>query len=176
MRGLGGNSAQFLNNRYGADGNYIIIRGDLSHEHDLPGGFQVYGKVQGQIADQPLISNEQLSGGGIGTARGYLEAEALGDSGIFGTVELRSPSLLGLLGRTKGDWRLYGFYDAGWLAVDQSLSGQDSQFSFASYGIGTRLQLFDHFDGSIAVAFPRTTVGQTAVKSVHTIFRASLNF
>jgi hemolysin activation/secretion protein len=176
VRGMGGNSAQFLNNRYGADGNFIVFHSDFSHEHDLPGGFQVFGKVLGQIADQPLISNEQLSGGGVGTARGYLEAEALGDSGVFGTVELRSPSLLGLLGRTKGDWRFYGFYDAGRLTVDQPLPDQASRFSFASYGIGTRLQLFDHFDGSVAVAFPRTSVGQTTIKTVRTSFRADVSY
>ena len=176
VRGMGGNSAQFLNNRYGADGNFIVFHSDFSHEHDLPGGFQVYGKVLGQIADQPLISNEQLSGGGVGTARGYLEAEALGDSGIFGTVELRSPSLLGLLGRTKGDWRFYGFYDAGRLTIDQPLPDQASRFSFASYGIGTRLQLFDHFDGSVAVACPRSSVGQTTIKTVRTSFRADVSY
>lgn len=72
LRGVGSDTAQFGNNRYKADANFIIFHGDLSQTRELPGGFQLYGKVQGQIADQPLLSGEQASGGGLGTARGYL--------------------------------------------------------------------------------------------------------
>ena len=44
-------------------------------------GFQLFAKAQGQVADQPLVNSEQFSGGGLGTVRGYLESEELGDNG-----------------------------------------------------------------------------------------------
>ncbi|HSI61832.1 MAG TPA: POTRA domain-containing protein, partial [Candidatus Saccharimonadia bacterium] len=95
LRGTGSDPVEFDNKRFLADGAFIYFRGDLSHQHDLPGGFRVYGKVQGQIADSPLINSEQYAGGGLGTVRGYLESTALGDNGVFGTFELQSPSFIG---------------------------------------------------------------------------------
>jgi hemolysin activation/secretion protein len=176
VRGLGGNYGQFQNNRYGADGNFLVGRAELSHQHRLPAGFQLFAKVQGQISDQPLVSNEQFTGGGIGTARGYLEAEGVGDRGFFGTFEVRSPPLLKLVSGVNGDWRFFAFYDAGRLTIERPLPDQTSRVDFASYGIGTRIQILDHFDGSVMAAFPQTAVGQSAAHSMRTLFRAGLNF
>ncbi len=176
LRGMGSNSAQFNDNRYSADGSFIYFRGDLTHTHELPAGMQIVGKVQGQIADQPLLTSEQATGGGLGTVRGYLEGEEAGDNALFGSLELRSPSLLGLLGRKKGDWRIFVFTDAGWLTVIDSLPEQKNHFDFASYGIGSRLQLWEHFDGSITASFPQLKEGQTKANETRITFRAGLNY
>ena len=93
-RGLGADEFEFDAKRYRAAGSYIFFRGDVAHTQDLPGGLQAYVKAQGQMASQPLVNSEQFSGGGLGSVRGYLESEALGDNALFGTFELRSPSLL----------------------------------------------------------------------------------
>ena len=93
-RGLGADEFEFDAKRYKAAGSYIFFRGDVAHTQDLPGGLQAYVKAQGQMASQPLVNSEQFSGGGLGSVRGYLESEALGDNALFGTLELRSPSLL----------------------------------------------------------------------------------
>ena len=58
----------------------------MSHTHELPEGFQLFGKMQGQVADGPLVSSEQFSIGGLDTVRGYLESEALGDNGVVGNA------------------------------------------------------------------------------------------
>ena len=100
-RELGSDTAEFDLNRFKAEGNFFYLRGDISHQHDLPAGFQVFGKLQGQVADQPLVNSEQFAGGGLGTVRGYLEAEVLGDDGVAATVELRSPNVL----PTRRYWR-----------------------------------------------------------------------
>jgi hemolysin activation/secretion protein len=176
LRGVGSSSAQFNNSRSLADSNFLFFHGDLSHTHELPAGFQLFGKVQGQIADQPLLSGEQYAGGGQGTVRGYLEAEQVGDSGLFGTVELRSPPLLGLFGAKKGDWRIYAFADAGWLKVIDALTGQKNHFDFASYGVGSRLQLFDHFDGSVTASLPQLKEGLTKAHDTRVTFQAGLNY
>ena len=176
VRGLGTNTAGFGDNRYNADGNFLYFRGDLSHTRELGHGLQLYGKVQGQIADQPLLSGEQASGGGVGTVRGYLEAEQVGDNALFGTVELRSPPLPLPLVTKHGEWRVYIFSDGGWLKVIDALPGQKNHFDFLSYGVGTRLQLADHFDGSIVVAFPQLTEGQTQAHSSRLLFRAGLDY
>ena len=176
LRGMGSSSAQFNENRYDADASFIYFRGSLTHAHDLPAGMQIVGKVQGQIADQPLLTSEQATGGGLGTVRGYLEGEEAGDNALFGSLELRSPPLLGLLGRKKGDWRIYVFTDAGWLTVVDSLPDQKNHFDFASYGIGSRLQLWDHFDGSVNASFPQLKEGLTKAHETRISFRAALDY
>ena len=94
FRGMGSDGQEFDESRFKADGSFIYLRSDLARTQDLPWGLQLFAKTQGQIADQPLVNSEQFAGGGLNTARSYLEGEALGDNAIFGSIELRSPSLL----------------------------------------------------------------------------------
>jgi hemolysin activation/secretion protein len=176
LRGLGSDSAEFENNRFGADGSFIYFRGDLAHTHDLPAGFQVYAKVQGQIADQPLVSSEQFSGGGLSTARGYLESETPGDNAIFGSFELRSPSLIGWLGEKVGEWRIYAFADAGRVVIKDPLPEQVSRFDLASIGLGSRLRLLDHVNGSLDAALPLISQSSTIAHDLRLTFRVWADF
>jgi hemolysin activation/secretion protein len=154
LRGNGSGGEEFENSRFGGRTNFLYLRGDLSHTHELRKGFQAFAKVQGQLANGPLVNNEQFSGGGLATARGYLESQALGDNAIFGTVELRSPSLLWWLPGPVQEWRVYAFGDAGALTLREALPEQDSSFRLASYGVGSRMELFNHLKGSLDFAVP----------------------
>jgi hemolysin activation/secretion protein len=176
FQNLGSTSDQFDQDRYNADGNFIYFRGDLSHTHDLPLGFQAYGKVQGQLSNEPLVSQEQETGGGTGTVRGYLEAEVVGDSGLFGSLELRGPDLIKDIGASKGDLRFFAFYDAGWLRVIDSLPGQTSHFDLASYGIGGRLRIGEHVSGSVTGALPLIEQGQTKANDPRVLFQAAVDY
>ncbi len=176
LRGVGDNSAAFNNSRFNADSSFLYFKADLAQTRELPAGLQVYGKLQGQIADQPLLSGEQASGGGQGTVRGYLESEAVGDSALFGSLELRSPSLAGWLGRKDDDWRLYVFADAGWLKVIDVLPDQKNHFDFLSYGVGSRWRLWKHFSGSIDASFPRLKVGSTFANDRRITFKAGIDY
>ncbi len=179
LRGLGSNARFFSNKRYRADGSYAYIRGDLAHTRDLRGGSQVFGKLQGQLASQPLVNAEQFAGGGLGTVRGYLEATALGDNGVFGSVELRSPSLIGMPAKTgirTDEWRFYGFADAGVLGICDALPGQARDFSFASAGIGTRFKVKSHYNGSLDVAVPFIDQTDASAGEVRVTFRGWAEF
>jgi len=154
FRGLGSDEALFEKNRHDADGSFIYFRGDLSHTRDLPEGFQVFVKGQGQASETPLLNSEQFSGGGLGTVRGYLESEELGDNGIFGTLEMRSPSLSDLFGKTVDEWRFYLFGDGGLLTIDDALPQQTEKYKLASVGVGTRMKLAKHYNGSLDFALP----------------------
>jgi hemolysin activation/secretion protein len=155
VRGLGSSPAAFNNSRFKAGGDFIYLRADLAQTRDLPGGFQLYGKAQGQLASGPLLSAEQIVGGGLGTARGYLEGEVAGDRGIFGTVELRGPSFAPWLGTRANDARLYVFADAGRLAVSEPLPGQTARFDLLSVGAGASFRVFDHFNVSFDLGLPQ---------------------
>jgi hemolysin activation/secretion protein len=154
FRELGSNEEEFEVDRYGSDGSFIYFRGDLSHTHDIGDGFQVFGKIQGQAADKPLVNSEQFSAGGLGTVRGYLESEELGDNGIGGTMELRTPSLGDFLGKPVDDWRFYIFGDSALLTIDDALPEQQESFKLASVGAGTRVKLQDHYNGSFDFGVP----------------------
>jgi len=154
LRGIGNDPAIFDENRHGAGANFIYFRGDLSHTRDLPEGFQIYVKGQGQAADQPLVNSEQFSGGGLGTVRGLLESEVLGDNGLLGTVELRSPSLGTFLGKSVDEWRFYLFSDAGVLTQDDPLPETPYQYNLVSVGVGTNVKLVGHLNGSLDVGIP----------------------
>lgn len=181
IRGMGSTDAEFDNNRFDATGSFIYLRGDLSETIDLPLGFQAFGKVQGQLADQPLVNSEQFGGGGLTTARGYLEAEELGDNAIFGSLEFRSPSLLSYLPwnwlhGTGNEWRIYTFIDAGELTIIDPLPEEVSRFNLASYGFGSRLKIDNHLNGSIDVAVPVIGTTNTAVHEVRATFRLWAEF
>jgi hemolysin activation/secretion protein len=154
VRELGSDQAEFEADRHGADAGFIYFRGDLSHTRDLPEGFQVFVKGQGQASEKPLASSEQFSGGGLGTVRGYLESEELGDNGIFGSAEIRTPSLSDLFGKTVDEWRFYLFGEGGLLTIDKALPEQQEKFNLASVGIGTRMKFAGHYNGSFDVGLP----------------------
>ena len=161
IRGLGSNLAELDNSRYKAGGNFIYVRGDLAHTHDLPGGLQAYGKIQGQLSDQPLLNTEQISGGGLATVRGYLESAVLGDNGIFASAELRTPQL-GLWSHGKvEDWRFYVFGDWGMVSTIDALPQQQAEFTLASFGAGVKMKILDCLNGSLDLGLPLISQGAT---------------
>lgn len=161
LRGLGSDNLEFDAKRYNATGNYFYLRGDLAHTHDIPGGLQIFAKIQGQASKDNLINSEQYSGGGVGTVRGYLESAALGDNAAIGTLEIRSPALLPPGDNKSTEWRLYGFIDGGRLTLNDPLPEQQDTFDLLSIGAGTRLKLFNHFNGSLDAGFPLRGLNQT---------------
>lgn len=178
IRGTGGGRDDFEQFRFGADGNFLYLRGDLAHTHDLPGGFEAFAKVQGQVASGALLNTEQFPGGGLGTTRGYLEAEVLGDHAIFGTAELRSPSLLGWLPSTwKGnEWRIYLFGDGGALSLHDALPEQQRSFRLASFGVGSRIQFLEYLNGSVDLALPVLSQTTTRAGDPFVTFRVWADF
>lgn len=176
FRGMGSSEESFDRSRYKASGDFIYFRGDLAHEHDLPGGFQAYAKVQGQIASGPLLSAEQFSAGGLSSVRGYLEGEVPGDNAIVGSVELRSPNMLGWVSSKAGEWRIYGFADAAWVTIDDPLPEQDSHWLLASFGAGTHLRVFDHLNGSLDAGLPLVSQSHTVAHDWLLTFRVWSDF
>ena len=172
VRGLGSNPAAFDNRRYQADGSFAFLRGELSHEREIGRGFQVFGKVSGQLANQALLDSEEASGGGLGTVRGYLESEVVGDNAAFATLELRSPSF----GARLGEWRTYVFGDTGLLNVYRALPQQRSYFYLGSYGLGTRVRFHDNFNGSVDAGVPLVAQADTKPHELRFTFRLWADF
>ncbi len=168
FRGMGSAEEEFDNRRYNADGGFFYFRGSLSHTQDLPLGFQIFLQTQGQAAGQPLVDSEQFSGGGLDTVRGYLESEVLGDNALVGSVELRSPSP-----KIRGidEWRVYGFVDGGVFTLNDPLPEQQSRFNLASVGLGSRIRLLGHLNGSLDAGVPLISQNPTTAGKPLLTFR-----
>lgn len=177
-RGMGSDKNEFDYKRYNSTGSYLYLRGDLTHTHELPRGFQLFTRVQGQISSAPLINSEQFAGGGLGSVRGYLESTALGDDGIFGTLELRSPSFLKAKNKDKPEqeWRVYGFLEGGKLSILDPLPEQQTYSNLLSVGLGSSVKLFDHFNGSFDLGLPLTDAGAINAGDLLFTFRVWADF
>jgi len=184
LRGIGSSPDAFDAKRFKATESFISLRSDLSHTQDLPEGVQLFLKVQGQVADQPLVSSEQLSLGGMDTVRGYLESEVLADYGVAGTVELRSPNIAPYFEvksenpsgepvkfNAIDEWRFFAFADVGRGWTYDPLPDQQSQFDLASYGIGARLKSMKYLNGIVFVAMPATSQQVTRANNPRVSFR-----
>jgi hemolysin activation/secretion protein len=155
IRALGGTDAsQFAVKRYNADPNYIILRPSLTRQQVIFGNWSLVGKVDGQVASGPLISNEQYAGGGVDSVRGYTEAERLGDNGARASLELRTPQLLMRASSQFEQSFVFAFADAAWLQTVDPLPGQIAAYRLASYGLGFRIKwrgLSTDLDGAHAI-------------------------
>jgi hemolysin activation/secretion protein len=185
LRPLSDDALTFENKRYYASPSFTHFNVDVSHTHELPEGFQLYGKVQGQVADGPLVSSEQFSAGGLDTVRGYLESETLGDNGVVGNAELRSPNIGELLqkqmkdetgqGQARftifNDWRFFGFADAGTVTVLHPMIEQQSKFDVWSYGVGARFKMFNYLNGTLVYSVPMVSQAYTEARNPRVNFR-----
>jgi hemolysin activation/secretion protein len=154
IRGLGNDQQEFENKRFESRSNYTYFTAGLNFTHDLPLGMEFASRFAGQIADSPLISNEQFSLGGMQTIRGYFETQALADDGMIGSVELRSPHL------APNDWdsinklQALVFVDGGRGWIQQALPGNATGYDLASAGLGMRFQLWKYFVGILDLGIP----------------------
>jgi len=133
---------QFECKRHGAQADYIYVRSDLHRQQTLPRGFVLSGRVSAQLADQPLVNNEQFSAGGFETVRGYPESQLLGDNGFQGSVSMQTPRLPSDL----IDWRLLAFVDGAHTSNYRRLD-TDLSFSILSTGFGLRMKMPRGFGG-----------------------------
>jgi hemolysin activation/secretion protein len=93
------------------------------------------------------------------SVRGYFETQALADSGVLGSIELRSPHLAQRYIDTINKLQALAFVDGGQGWIQQALSGSPSSNTLASVGLGMRFQLWKYFVGAADLGFPLTSVG-----------------
>lgn len=150
LRGVVGTDDEFDLKRVGARSNFLVLKPEVQRTQALPNDFQFWGKLDGQFANGPLISNEQYAAGGANSVRGYLEAEATGDQALHASLELRSPPL------RHDDWvqdlRLLGFYDIATLRVFDATATERAQHTIAGVGMGLRLKIRRNWNASLSVA------------------------
>jgi hemolysin activation/secretion protein len=148
---------------FGAEEHYTIARLQLARLQPLFGGrgardnpvrqWTLYLRAEAQYSPDPLIPAEKLFLGGYHTVRGYTAKCALGDSGVYGTAELRTPILLdpvthlfrdGNGAAPRDRWQFLVFLDAGYAEMEDALPGSIDGETMLSAGAGLRLAVTSH--------------------------------
>lgn len=176
LRGLGSDEFAFDQKRYRASGGFAYLHGNIDYLYTLPHDFQLYTDIEGQLASVALVSNEEMALGGIGTVRGYLQSEAIGDNGLLSSFELRSPSLDVLGGGMIDELRLVAFGDFGRVWVIDPLPDQLRSVGLYSVGGGLRMKIFKTLSGDLDVGVPLKDNGVTSAGDVRVHFRVSADF
>lgn len=154
LRGFGSTAQDIQAQRFNGIGNFVHANVDVDYTRALGRDFSAFARVTGQLADSPLVTNEQFSVGGNSSVRGYFQSEAVGDDGVNGSLELRSPSLGSSLGSFVDELRVFAFADGGFVRVRSPLPDQIDNFSLLSAGVGSRFQLFRYLKGNVALGWP----------------------
>lgn len=174
--GFGSSRTEFDNLRYKAKDNYIYVHSDINYTHLIGADFSIAVRGSVQLSDSPLVSSEQFAAGGASSVRGYLSAEETGDNGAVASVELRSPSLAGVVGHFVDDWRFHLFLDGGRVLLIDPLPDQQSRFNLLSTGVGTRFSVLRVISGEIEYAYPLHDGTRTRARNGQVLFslKASL--
>ena len=137
--------------REDADGTFVVLRLQAARLQPLGAtgpdarpGWSLFLRADAQLTDEPLIPAQQMSLGGLGSVRGFRDATVLGDEGACGSVELRTPVAAALCpvpfrgGRFALQWQGVLFYDAGYAAYREDMSGLADRQSLSGAGAGVR--------------------------------------
>jgi hemolysin activation/secretion protein len=155
LRGVGSTESQFADKRYKAQSNFAILKIDATRTLNLGNsGMTFVGRIEGQLSDQALISNEQFVAGGVDSVRGYLEAAAVGDKALRASFELRSGNLAPKAWSWLGDVRAHAFVEGAGLWLNDPLPAQDERFGLLGTGVGLRIRALERASVSLDLAWP----------------------
>ncbi|MBU0481327.1 MAG: BamA/TamA family outer membrane protein [Proteobacteria bacterium] len=176
FRGIVTDQQEFENKRFHARGNYAYLTAEIERKQKLPRAFSLRFLISGQIANQPLISSEQFSAGGMESVRGYRESFTAGDNGLLTSLELMGPDLAEEADLTSSDVVPYLFFDFASLRVKDPLPGQTENISIAGCGVGIRGMISERFDYRLDWAFALKDHDDVESGGNRVHFRAGIRF
>ncbi len=163
-RRFGNKVEEFEDKRYRGEPNFIYWKVSGSWNQRLLLGTTLEARLKMQYADAPLISNEQISIGGMSTVRGYLESQQMGDRGAIIGTDFYSPQIL-----RKVDWvndfRIFTFWEGGTVETLEPLDGQDDSALLTSAGLGLNFRAFKSLSIDLNWTFPLKDVCGTELCS-----------
>ena len=169
----------------GAGGNYTTVNGGLAREEKLFRGWSALLNVAGQWSSAPLINNEEFALGGTGGVRGYQQGEIYGDDGWRAMFDLRAPAIqVGNFPTRAGDvpaeLRCSWFMDYGQaILVDRPVSAKafsDITYSEWGTGLGFLLNMGEHFDARLTLAWALAGTPTTGAGSAQAYFSVGAQF
>lgn len=148
-------NVQTLSGSRRSSGKWVTATFNASRDQMIATNWILTLKADGQIASEPLISNEQFGVGGLAGVRGYREGEVFGDSGWRVSLEQKTPPyVVGMVyGKAPLSVRGSVYIDYG---EDYLLdrSGRDSHLRLWGIGAGAIATIGPHFDARLLVTWP----------------------
>ena len=159
VRSLVADQNEFDAKRVKARPSYMVFTSSYSRDQALADAGSLFFRLNGQLASMPLLSNEQFFAGGARSVRGYKENEAVGDTGISGSMEYRLPDMVKVLDKIVPVGQSialcpYFFYDAAALNVKEPLPSQKSAFTLQGVGVGIRGNVTRFFNFQVDGGMP----------------------
>jgi hemolysin activation/secretion protein len=143
------------------NGNWIIITPSIARDFTFHTNWTLSLRADGQVASEPLISNEQFGAGGINTVRGYREGEVFGDDGWHVSIEQKTPAyIIGPMGQQRLAVRgtIFMDYAEAYLLDPQ---GQKSRIPLWGIGAGAVISLGTYWEARVIFSEPLLTAGST---------------
>ncbi|MEL6494532.1 MAG: ShlB/FhaC/HecB family hemolysin secretion/activation protein [Cyanobacteria bacterium J06623_7] len=136
------------------DSNFLAWRGQSQWVRRLDEDFLLLLRGDAQLSTGNLVPLEQFRIGGINSARGYRQDLSLGDSGLFGSAELRipiwrSPKFNSLVQITP-------FFDIGTVWNNDDIEVTNA--TLPSVGVGLNLNLGNNFNARLDWGIPLISV------------------
>lgn len=136
-RGIVVDREDFEDKRFKTRANYSYLTLTLNRTQHLGAGWDALVRLEGQLSDQSLVSNEQYYAGGMNSVHGYKESEVGGDNALYARFDLATPDLWDALSSWKLlDLKLHAYYDYAGLWLLDPLPLEDASATLQGVGAG----------------------------------------
>jgi len=177
FRGLISDQREFEDKRYLGTASFFYVKADLQRNQKLPWGLTVMVRVEGQVSDSPLVSNEQYIAGGMESVRGYKEDECAGDDAVAAQAELAFPDPVSRF--NIGRWfsiNPFVFYDFAHLGIKETIGDQEKSYTLQGAGAGLRGTLTKYVEYETDWAFALADAGKTERNDYRFYFKLKTAF
>jgi len=153
----------------------------LRHKRSLPFNFQTNLTFKTQVASETLTPQEEYFLGGIDSVRGYPSGDFLADNAFQANVELLTHFFF-----IPEDWKLpfqdktikenvtgLAFFDYGYGEKHGRLGNEQKKVTFASFGTGLRIRVYDRMLLRLEWGFP--VAERPLTETADSRFHLSLN-
>ena len=137
------------------DGSFFEWQGQGQYVRSLAPDTLLVLRSSVQLANQPLLSLEQFTLGGLFSVRGYRQNLLLTDNGVFGSAEVRLPLLR--VNEIDGLLQIVPFVDfgVGWNHQDNLIPTPNPN-TLISLGLGLNWQMQNNFSARLDWGIPLT--------------------
>ncbi len=147
------------NTQNGPQSSFYKLVSNVTRVQRLPKKSLGIVRINGQYSPQSLYPAEQMYLGGAYSLRGYQPSEIIGDYGVAGSLEYRTPipKLEKILPEKIKSWadkvKIAVFYDWGYVNDHKNLYGYRDHF-LQSVGVGTYINLTEAISAQVGVGIP----------------------
>ena len=161
-----------------ARADYLTLNLGLSREQVIYKEWSVMLSGDGQLANGPLISNEQFAMGGLPGVRGYIDGQVYRDRGWRVQIEPRTPLInLGMVDETIPFWvRASVFMGYGQTYLMDPPTPASSSERFWGAGWGITASIGDHLDGRFVMGWPLLSIPGLDAGTLHIYFSLGIQF